>query len=474
MSTVHTPDLKLTEQEIELFNEQGFLGPFTAFSPDEMAQHREVILESVLGTPSPHSPYRTQSRHLDSKTIWQLCTAPAIVEKLKSLYGPDLMVWYSNFFDKPPAKPGQEEEYPWHQDLWHWKLEPLMSLSVWLAISPATVENGCVEVLPGTHKSEIPTVQINDSRLSSWFGGQCADPACYDESKKVQMVLQPGQFFIFNEATLHHSNPNRSTERRLGLSFRVTLPSVKSDRPLPCVLLSGEDKSGINPLTPPPVADPDPAAFSSALPNAADYSMDQAVTGLGWHAPERDGEHWFRWTGPETESWLDLSWKEAGDATVICEVLHSVAPEVTQSLQVRVNDEPVSLSWRASGRLTVVAGRVPESVLQKNSDRVRLSVHVGKTLRLCDLNSASNDTRPLGLAIAGLRLTTASVAEIGPPTAAPSDQALLKAVQSLNKTLGSMAKSLDRIAKQADRIAKFQEKQSHSWLTRLFRKLVKK
>jgi ectoine hydroxylase-related dioxygenase (phytanoyl-CoA dioxygenase family) len=98
--------------------------------------------------------------------------------------------------------------------MWHWKLEPLISLSVWLAITPATVENGCVEVIPGTHTQEIPIIQRNDANLAAWFGGQCADPNYFNESDKVAMVMAPGQFFLFNEATLHHSNPNRTQERR--------------------------------------------------------------------------------------------------------------------------------------------------------------------------------------------------------------------------------------------------------------------
>lgn len=449
---------RLSEAELAQFHEQGFLGPFTAFTEEEMAAHRAVIEQRVLKTPSPFAPYPTQARHLDSGTLWALCSAPAVVDRLTCLYGPDLMVWYSNFFDKAPAAPRAEDEIPWHQDMWHWKLEPLMSLSVWLAISPATEENGCVELMPGSHKRRIPTIQNNDARLSSWFGGRVADPAHFDESQKVSMLLRPGQFFIFNEGTLHHSQPNRSKENRLGVSFRVTLPSVKSDRDYPCVMLCGEDKTGINPFAEPPQTDPDPENFTSALFDASAFTMDLPVPGFGWHAPERDGDYWFRWTGPEETSWVELKWIHPGDARVVCEVLHAVAPEVLESLELRVNDYPVVLSWHAEGRMSVIEGQVPAAVLQQTPGRARLSVHVKTTLRNCDLHAGSNDTRWLGLGIAGLRLTApaADPFVLARPVCTV-DEAIVQAVRDLGQTLGDITQKLDRLSQQTSEIAGQQE-----------------
>lgn len=396
----------LPAEEIEQFHRRGFLGPFTAFSPEEMAGYGQIICDQVLKAPSPYSAYPTQLRHLDSHTVWQLCSAPAIVDRLASLYGPDLLLWYSNFFDKGPARPGQPEEYPWHQDTWHWKLEPLMSLSVWLAITPATIENGCVEIIPGTHTQEIPALRQNDARLAGWFGGQSADPSYSSKSDKVSMVLQAGQFFIFSERTLHHSNPNRTRNRRLGLSFRVTLPRVKSDRSHPCLVLSGQDKLGLNPTAAPPTSDPDPSSKSRFLPDAADFSLDQPVNGLGWHLAEADGGVRFRWTGPEENSWLDFDWQRTGDGLLRCRILAAVSSSVLESLEIQVNALPIPLSWKKEGRLIEVKGIVPGEVFLQTPGRARISFHVAETLRFCDLHASSNDTRRLGLAISHISLTS--------------------------------------------------------------------
>ncbi len=433
----------LTADEIEQFHWQGFLGPFTAFSAEAMAGYRQIICERVLKSPSPYSAYPTQVRHLDSQTVWRLCSTPAIVDRLVSLYGPDLILWYSNFFDKGPARPSQQEEYPWHQDMWHWKLEPLISLSVWLAITPATVENGCVEVIPGTHTQEIPIIQRNDANLAAWFGGQCADPNYFNESDKVAMVMEPGQFFLFNEATLHHSNPNRTQERRLGLSFRVTLPRVKLDRSYPCLILSGRDRIGLNPIAPSPTSDPDPLDSSRFLPDAADFCLDQPLYGLGWHLPECDNDIWFRWTGPETNSWLDLDWKQPGDGLLRCQILYAIAPHVLESLQIRVNGHPIPLLWQNNSHLVEVEGRVPAEVFQQTQGWARVSFHVAETLRFCDLQPTSNDTRQLGLAIS--RISLVPVGSL-PPTAELTDPIKEKTVK--RRISAELVTEADRTAKE--------------------------
>ena len=128
----------LSPEEIEQFRTQGYAGPFTAFSPHEMEKFRTTVCERVLPTPTPYCPFGLRVRHLDSQAVHAMCSAPAIVERMASLYGPDLVLWNSNLFNKPPARPEQQEEYPWHQDHYNWNMEPILNISAWLAITPAS------------------------------------------------------------------------------------------------------------------------------------------------------------------------------------------------------------------------------------------------------------------------------------------------------------------------------------------------
>lgn len=248
-------DFKLSPAELDHFHEQGYLGPYPLCSPEEMAALRTRIETEVLTTDGPNPKSRAQCRHLDQRFLYNLCAHPAILDRAESLFGPDLVLWATYFFNKEPGG----SEIPWHQDFNYWPLEPVVNLSVWLAIDPVTVENACVNLIPGSHKKIIKHVP---SREGMAFREE-ADPAQVDTSKAIPMELTPGEFFLFNERTLHQSNKNSSQKRRLGMTMRITVPFVKithDTSPLfpghANIQLRGTDSLGFNRLTVPPEANP--------------------------------------------------------------------------------------------------------------------------------------------------------------------------------------------------------------------------
>jgi ectoine hydroxylase-related dioxygenase (phytanoyl-CoA dioxygenase family) len=242
---------RLTRDEVNHFHEQGFLGPFALCTPDEMTGIRERIERETLTTDGPNPRTRVQCRHLDQRFLYDIAAHPAIVDRAESLLGPDLVLWATYFFIKEPGG----KEIPWHQDFNYWPLEPVVNLSAWLAIDPVTVENSCVNIIPGSHKKIVPHLPSRDGMA---FGEE-ADPAQVDASKAVPMELKPGEFFLFNERTLHQSERNRSQMRRMGMTMRITVPFVKITHDTPPlfpghanVMLRGQDRMGFNRIAPPP------------------------------------------------------------------------------------------------------------------------------------------------------------------------------------------------------------------------------
>lgn len=250
-----TQMLSLSPEDTRLIHTQGYLGPYAAVTPDEMARLRDRIDREVLPTQGPNPKKPLQCRHMDRRFLWDLCTAPPIIERISGLLGPDLVLWATYFFNKEPGG----AEIPWHQDANYWPIEPPLNLSVWLAIDPVTVENACVQLIPGSHREVVPHIK---SREGMAFG-QEADPARVDASEAIDMQLKPGAFFLFNERLLHHSEPNRSERRRLGMTMRFTLPMVRvPDHDAPplfpghaCLLARGEVRFGFNRLADPPTGD---------------------------------------------------------------------------------------------------------------------------------------------------------------------------------------------------------------------------
>ena len=260
--------------------------------------------------------------------------------------------------------------------------------------------------------------------MSLRFGGVASDPAYVDDTNKVALAIEPGQFFLFNERLLHHSNPNRTATHRLGLAIRVTVPIVKVSEPFPGILLSGEDRMGFNRYVEPPTDEPD-AEWVASLPPGHEYVFDRPIPGMGWHLRETDGQRHFAWTGLEPQAWIDFRSVGPGDHVLRLEVIHMLTEQTVSAVRVLVNGHPVSLSHGKADGAVILEARVPGNVLRVRSDRVRVTLQGPQGLRPCDLNPASADKRLLGLGVrlisltpAGDRVTNAPSAPTTPPAAA--------------------------------------------------------
>jgi ectoine hydroxylase-related dioxygenase (phytanoyl-CoA dioxygenase family) len=241
----HTPCL--TADECQFFRDNGYVGPFRAVSVAEMTEMRHYIDSELLQTDGPNPHNRLQSRHMDSALIRELACHPAVIDRMASLYGDDLIAWATYFFNKDPGG----KEIPWHQDLSYWPLEPMINISAWIAVDHVTRENSCVRLIPGSHKSVVPSIPATDDMAFATM----ADTATVDLASAVEMELEPGEFFLFNEKTLHQSDANTSDRRRMGMTVRVTLPLVAISQDGPplhpghrAVLVRGRDAFGLNRL----------------------------------------------------------------------------------------------------------------------------------------------------------------------------------------------------------------------------------
>jgi len=211
--------VELSPFEREYFLREGLAGPFTYVSVAEMARLRREIERQAFGRAGPAARDRFESRHQDCKVLYDICSTEQLVDRVASLLGPDVMVWNSVLFSKEPGG----REVPWHQDLDFLLLDPHVNVSVWLAIDRSTRKNGCLQVIPGSHACQVP----HRRRQKRYQFMAHAEPGYVDKSRAVDIELEPGQFIIFHRDLLHHSGPNLSTERRLGLTVRYTVPGVK-------------------------------------------------------------------------------------------------------------------------------------------------------------------------------------------------------------------------------------------------------
>lgn len=248
ISAAEPSTYRLTREQVMRFHDEGYVGPLTLCSPEEMAAIADELERDVFCTQGPCDHSSSQSRHLDKRVVWDICSHPAIVEALASIWGDDLVLWRSNFFNKGPGA----KEIPWHQDYNYWPIEPAINITAWVAVDEVTEENSCVHIIPGSHKKILRHVKAGEDKA---FNEEAE--AAYDPSNAVSMILKPGQFFLFTERTLHQSNANHSDMNRRGLAVRMTLPQVRvyNEQLFPkhyCMMLKGEDRLQFNRYQAPP------------------------------------------------------------------------------------------------------------------------------------------------------------------------------------------------------------------------------
>jgi ectoine hydroxylase-related dioxygenase (phytanoyl-CoA dioxygenase family) len=253
----------LSPEEVARFHEDGFLaGPYQLCTPEEMATIRERIDREVFGTEPPFAAAlpeedvrlglsRQQWRHLDCRLVYDLCAHPSVVQKMASIHGPDLLLWRSLFWVKNPGG----TETGWHQDWKSWPmLNPVINITAWIAITEATLENSCMQVIPGSHKTAVPEELYEDPTARDFA---LARTGAIDMNTVTPVELKPGEFFLLDEKVLHYAAANQSNKRRVALTARVTVPSVTVTNELcfpghKVIVISGRDRLGLNQTAPPP------------------------------------------------------------------------------------------------------------------------------------------------------------------------------------------------------------------------------
>jgi ectoine hydroxylase-related dioxygenase (phytanoyl-CoA dioxygenase family) len=125
----------------------------------------------------------------------------------------DLDVFLSQFIFKNAGAWGQ----PWHQDSYYFPFDPPRPvLGVWLAISEATLANGCLHVLPGSHREPIKT-HVDDRRPNANYG--YVEIVDHDMSGSVPVLMQPGDLLLFDSHLMHRSTDNETDGVRAAMVF---------------------------------------------------------------------------------------------------------------------------------------------------------------------------------------------------------------------------------------------------------------
>jgi phytanoyl-CoA hydroxylase len=136
-----------------------------------------------------------------------------VVDLVAELIAPDIDVFLSQFIFKTPGAWGQ----PWHQDSFYFPFDPARPVvGVWLAVTEATLRNGCLHVLPGSHAEPVHT-HVPDRRPGANYG--YFEIVDHDMAGAEPVLMDPGDLLVFDSHLMHCSTDNESDGIRAAMVF---------------------------------------------------------------------------------------------------------------------------------------------------------------------------------------------------------------------------------------------------------------
>ncbi|APU21345.1 phytanoyl-CoA dioxygenase family protein [Actinoalloteichus sp. GBA129-24] len=178
----------------------------------------------------------------------RLVSDPRLVDIAEFFLGPDLACFTAHYICKPPY---DGQPVLWHQDGAYWALEPMEALTVWLAVDESTTENGCLRMIPGSHRLPLHKPSARTDEPNMLFS-TCDEDLVREWTEKSEIVdieLQPGDVSIHHPHLLHCSEANTSAKRRCGLDigYISTTTRIRSDGIyLDPLLVRGSDINDLN------------------------------------------------------------------------------------------------------------------------------------------------------------------------------------------------------------------------------------
>ena len=230
----------LTRAQIDFWHENGYLEP-VRFAPEEAMAGCVARLETFERDYPEHVPKLDVKAHLLCGWANELVQCPMLLDVMEDLLGPNLLLTGAAFRIKPPDGRTFAE---WHQDSYVAAIKPFFCTAT-LALSEYSAENGCLRVIPGSHRwGTLPMSDTGDE--NSILSRPYRVTSEFDETQAVDVLMRPGELTLQHDHTIHGSRPNRSNARRIGLLADFTTPDARkeSEARESAILVRGVDDYG--------------------------------------------------------------------------------------------------------------------------------------------------------------------------------------------------------------------------------------
>ncbi|MEM7029732.1 MAG: phytanoyl-CoA dioxygenase family protein [Chloroflexota bacterium] len=220
--------MALRPEQKQTYEENGFLHIKHLFPVDWMAQIREEcdnihqrMLQDKPNTVgvsweddfNPGLIRQLMHSEMISPTLNKILRSDTMLDIIEDLIGPDIALYHSKLL---PKTAGQGAAIPWHQDYAYWQNKENLPLMVncQMAIDAATVENGCLEFIPGSQKWGLQEHEHHQETFGVFLPGRY-----YQREEATIVPMEPGDGVFFTSLTIHGSSPNTSDKDRWANTF---------------------------------------------------------------------------------------------------------------------------------------------------------------------------------------------------------------------------------------------------------------
>ena len=233
---------KLTDAQIAHYQREGFVYPIDAFSADQARRYRRAMEGFEAAQGQELGKGHNFKPHLLFTWVDEIVHDPAVLDAVEDVIGADIRLFHLSVW---PKNAGDAAYVSWHQDATYFGLEPPVQVTAWVAVTDASVEAGCMEVIPGSHKlGQLHHAEHADAK-NLLSRGQTIT-ADFDRSRTEFMPVRAGQFSLHHTHLIHNSRPNLSADRRIGLGISYIPTNVRcsSATRLTAMLVRGSDRYG--------------------------------------------------------------------------------------------------------------------------------------------------------------------------------------------------------------------------------------
>jgi hypothetical protein len=205
----------LTDAQKQHYDDHGFVAPIDIFTANEIASIRADIEAADEQYHDELAGAGRNNAHYVLPVLDAITHDSRILDAVERLIGRDILVCGTTLFIKPPHTEGFVS---WHQDARYIGLEPHDWVTGWVALCDVSLENGCMQMIPGSHKTELADHVDTFHEDNLLTRGQTVPDV--DEASAVPVEMKVGQLSLHHPRVIHGSGPNLSQTRRLGFAIQ--------------------------------------------------------------------------------------------------------------------------------------------------------------------------------------------------------------------------------------------------------------